>query len=184
MLIHGVSGLCELCHHESLSRKCFCHGPPALLCISAVFSPHWHDCVVCFVFVSMCSYLTGWDPSEISALPQCTPEAINPACLSSTGFWEQSFSLGPRVELMVVVKPPPSCLLSCCYFNKYLLVFSFAQKPWRLYLGEGNCVWEICGGESGPASLKWFYFVSVISKFMVSKKVKEKIKTPPIFKLS
>lgn len=77
-----------------------------------------------------------------------------------------------------------SCLLSCCYFNKYLLVFSFAQKPWRLYLGEGNCVREICGGKSGPVSLKRFYFVSVISKFMVSKKVKEKIKRPPISKLS
>lgn len=43
---------------------------------------------------------------------------------------------------------------------------------------------DICGGESGPVSLKWFYFVSVISKFMVSKKVKEKIKRPPISKLS
>lgn len=177
--------MCEFRNHESLSRKCFCHGPPALLCISAVFSLSslaWLCGLFCVV--STCSYLTGWDPSGISALPQCTPEAINPACSSSTGFWEQTFSLGPRVELMVVAKPPPSCLLSCCYFNKYLLVFSFAQKPWRLYLGEGNCVREICGGESGPVSLKWFYFVSVISKFMVSKKVKEKRKRPPISKLS
>lgn len=153
-------------------------------CASLLFSLSLLTGMIVWSVLCCCSYVTGWDPSGISAFPQCTPEAISPACSSSTSFWEQTFSLGPRVELTVVAKPPPSCLLSCCYFNKYLLVFSFTQKPWRLYLGEGNCVREICGGESGPVFLKRFYFVSVISKFMVSKKVKEKIKRPPISKLS
>lgn len=101
-------------------------GPPALLCISAVFSlsHHWHDCVVCFVcmFLSMPYLTTGWDPSGISAPLQCTPEAINTTCWSSAGFWEQTFSLRLGVELTVVAKAVcfPGVVLLCTEALKFI----------------------------------------------------------------